>query len=416
MVATAVTITVDYSDVNLDLFRNDRDITEYPVLGIPNSSGLLTIEVRDGLNRCYQLDEYERCLTLLNTQADKNKFSSIAWPIPNQYKTDKNPISVIGVEEGRMDFKSIKEAIEWIDKDENKPYNLLYTDNGILAGWYKENMPQSAGMAIKTKLFQLYINGEKPAMLPGSRNDAFRFQRKSLPGASISPPRVANPIRSRKVTGGKMKIVIQDTRGREYCWGKTNPYYGEELDPSLLSGDVNVPFLDKKDEQISRALGLSIVRPVVENLIKLKATINRGDVRDVVDPKKIHMTALRKVYYVPDEISDWLAQNKNIFIQGKWFRLNDIDYLLITAALDGKGFIMDGYKVTDPMYKTEALYMFVNNKYGEVMRGDTLYILKIDKEMLIVGERSEQPDEIGGSVIAFDGSKSYKLCNWGYGL
>jgi len=117
-IETAATTSADNNIANIVSFRDELPLKEGLVIGIANASGNLSIEVRGGLDRCYQLDGYEHCLTMMKKQTDVNRSSYYSGMFEKQ-PNDTNPIAQIEVSEGSIDFKSIKDAIEWIDSNVN---------------------------------------------------------------------------------------------------------------------------------------------------------------------------------------------------------------------------------------------------------------------------------------------------------
>jgi len=388
------------------------------LLEINNASGSMTIQILKGLERIYRLDAQPRIVTLNKTQADENSppYYTYTGTFERQ-PNDDNPIAGIEALEGRMDFKSDKEAIEWLNSDANVPFDFVYTDNGFVAGWYRTK--RGTGSLIRVQVWQLYINGEMPVKLVNGQSDNFRFDQKAIRFAMMIPPiapRMEHMKKNRKNNIYNMKVMPLDDQGKEYCRIAKTIRNLEivELDPKKEG--IAIAFLDKKDEQIPRTLGRPYLHATLDYLKRNKDAINISSDKKINNPNKIHMTWSRKFYHVPTDISDWFADNRYAVIKTKWFRFKESDYLYMSAGFDGKGFIMEGLETPDIMLKTEAIYQFANNEYKELIRGDAINVLKIENDVLIIGERSEGYDDGGGQIIAFDGSKSRVLCNWGFGL
>jgi hypothetical protein len=67
------------------------------------------------------------------------------------------------VEEGELDVGSVAEALEWLRQD---PGGRLYTSQGLVV-----RLDRELRLA-QISLIQIYVNGRKPATMPGARDDA----------------------------------------------------------------------------------------------------------------------------------------------------------------------------------------------------------------------------------------------------
>jgi len=235
-------------------------------------------------------------------------------------------------------------------------------------------------------------------MLSDSQNDTFKA-----------------PMKGKKLAK-KLKNNPSNLQFNEYCQEVNSDVYGEHVELNSGKEVIAIAFLDKKDDQIANTLGMSLLHVSLNYLIQEKDNINKNNKRQIKDPSKVYVDYTMEAYYVPNDISEWITSRKNVLISAKWFRFKDVDYLYLSAGLDGEAFIVNDGESDDVMYKTEALYMFVGNKYSEIIRSGYINILKIENDLLIIGEKNIGYEGANGKVIAFDGYKSSVICNWGYGL
>lgn len=78
------------------------------------------------------------------------------------------------VQEGQQHFKSIEEAMNWIDTPyHNNIADLVYSNEGLVVGWSKTPSREQ----INVDVWQIYINGEKPTNLPDASDDKIYFNK-----------------------------------------------------------------------------------------------------------------------------------------------------------------------------------------------------------------------------------------------
>jgi hypothetical protein len=94
------------------------------------------------------------------------------YPGPGDHWKEHNGITRGVVEEGQQHFKSIKEAMAWIEKRKYMPF--VYRNDGLMVGWSKT--PERRQLTVE--VWQILINGKKPMALPGAQDSAIEIGRK----------------------------------------------------------------------------------------------------------------------------------------------------------------------------------------------------------------------------------------------
>ncbi len=416
--ATAVTGTRGGNFTGPVSFRDETALSEGMTLGVTNASGAISIDARRKLERCYRSDGLERCLTLQKKEADQPGAFYYAGAFQDQLN-DNNAVAVVEAAEGSMDFRSIKDAIQWIDSEKNRSFNFVYDNNGLTAGWYRTAVTQGRTL-IKAQVWRLLIDGALPEMLPGSEPEKMSIAKRAVSVSGAAPPLPEKKDdRDGVRSPGQKKIALPippTEPGREYCSAKESEEYGEYIELNLEKEGISVLFTDKKNDQMVNALGLSFLSDTVNHWVAEKDNINSRNTLPIKDRTKVHVSFDREAYYIPDDIAEWIGNRKHFIIKGKFFKYKDVDYLYLSAGLDAKAFVKDGGGDDDVLYKTEALYMLVNDRYGRIIVGTDINILKIDNNLLIAGVRNDGYEGSNGQVIAFDGNRSSLLCNWGFGM
>lgn len=386
------------------------------ILGITNASGALSVDARASLERCCESDGVSRCLTLQKMQSDERRpvYYAGAFEIPAQ---GNSTVARLEMEEGRLNFSSMKEAFDWIDQDGNRSFHYIYNNSGLLAGWYKTALPQAPGALVRIRIWQLSIDGEKPEMLPGNQNEQLRIAKRAIDSSRIRPavrrPEQADSPRARKVAIRKQD---KSANWQEYCVEDKDEVNGEYISLNTDIEGLAIDFKEHKRDQRAETMGLARLQGRLDRLIREKNAINGQNKLPVKDPAKIHVAFDGEAYHVPDDIAEWVPKRKHLILAQKWFRHNDIEYLYLTTGFDGRAFYSRDGGVDDIMYRTEGLYMFVNNRQGTILEGEKIDILKIENDAVIVGVRNDGYEGSNGKVISFDGNKATVICNWGFGL
>lgn len=94
-----------------------------------------------------------------------NDSLGLYYPGPGNHWKPHNGIARGVVEEGQQHFKTVDEALKWIAGRTWPP--LVYRNDGLAVGWMK-NLSRKQ---LNVDVWQIYIDGKKPANLPGSPDD-----------------------------------------------------------------------------------------------------------------------------------------------------------------------------------------------------------------------------------------------------
>ena len=396
-------------------FRDDEVLEEGLSLEIANAGGFLLIEARKGAERCYQVEGFRGCLSLATTPPDQagDSFLSGTYP-PGGFKS----VNTLEAQEGSIYFESIKDAIQWIDSESNRAFNFIYDDRGLAVGWYEPAAP-GPGRMFKVRVWQVYIDGEKPEMLPGSGQEKMKIAKRAVEISAAAPQPVSAKARAAAPVSSKKKKAdppLWEKMGREYCVQRKSEEFGEQSELNQEKRGIAVPFFESTNEQVVQDLGMSLLKPTLDNWIAEKDNINFKNSLPVKDPAKVHLSLEGDAYYVPDDIGDWVREKRHVVITGKWFKYDDVDYLYVSAGLDAKGFVAPEGGDKEILNKTEAVYMFVNNRHGEVIMGSNMDVLRIENNLLIMGVGNYGHEGANGKVIGFDGNRSFAVCSWGSGI
>ena len=86
-------------------------------------------------------------------------------PGAGEHWRDHGGITQCVTDEGQQHFKSVDEALKWIDGRNWMPF--VYRDDGLMVGWRK-NLERKE---LSVEVWQILIDGKKPRRLPGSHDE-----------------------------------------------------------------------------------------------------------------------------------------------------------------------------------------------------------------------------------------------------
>jgi hypothetical protein len=89
------------------------------------------------------------------------------------------------LEEGQQHFASVREALEWIQLAYHK--DCVYRDDGLMV-WWARTLERKQ---LNVEVWQMYIDGRKPTLLPGSQNDRISLRQ---PNARYLRPRIRKRV------------------------------------------------------------------------------------------------------------------------------------------------------------------------------------------------------------------------------
>jgi len=131
-------------------------------------TGTICIKSGNGLKRYYTWEGATRFVVM--SPRIKRWYGSmgISYPGPGSHWLPKhNGISRGVLEEGQQHFKNMDDAMAWIKKCKQW-IPLVYRNDGLLVAYGKALSREQ----LNVEVWQIMINGQKPAKLEGSRNDA----------------------------------------------------------------------------------------------------------------------------------------------------------------------------------------------------------------------------------------------------
>jgi hypothetical protein len=137
--------------------------------------GKITITSGKGLKRSYTWEGATRSVEMWTR--DERWYGSLGlyFPGPDEHWEEHKGITRGVVEEGQQHFKTAAEARKWLAGRKYMPY--VYRGDGLVVGWQK--VP--ARKQLNVEVWQIYINGKKPAKLDGSQDDKIKVEKPKAP-------------------------------------------------------------------------------------------------------------------------------------------------------------------------------------------------------------------------------------------
>jgi hypothetical protein len=167
----AVTLWIDHAaaeEVEDGPIPAHNEVVMTPEMRITatTSVGTITITAGKGLKRSYTWDGATRSVEMY-TRAERWYGSlGLYYPGPGDHWREHKGITRGVVEEGQQHFKTQDEALTWLSEQKWAPH--VWTSDGLAVGWRKY-LPRRQ---LNVDVWQIYIDGEKPAKLPGSQDDS----------------------------------------------------------------------------------------------------------------------------------------------------------------------------------------------------------------------------------------------------
>lgn len=132
--------------------------------------GKMTITAGKGLNRSYTWEGATRSVEMIPREERWYGSLGLYFPGPAEHWNEHNGITRGVVEEGQQHFKTAEEFREWLAARKYMPY--VYREDGLVVGWRKA----PARKQLNVEVWQIYINGKKPAKLDGSQGDKIKVE------------------------------------------------------------------------------------------------------------------------------------------------------------------------------------------------------------------------------------------------
>jgi hypothetical protein len=133
------------------------------------ASGTITITAEDELTRTYTWEGASRSARLWPRPERWDGNLGAYYPGPGEHWREHHGITRGVLQEGRQNFDSREEALEWIGKSWHQQRSA-YRDDGLFILFAK--IPERR--QINVDVIQILIAGQKPATLPGSQNDKIK--------------------------------------------------------------------------------------------------------------------------------------------------------------------------------------------------------------------------------------------------
>lgn len=131
-------------------------------------TGTIIIKSGKGLKRYYTWDGITRSVVMWPRSEKWYGSFGLYYPGPGSHWLPKhNGVSRGVLEEGQQHFENITEAMDWLKRCEQW-YPTVYRDDGLVV-WYAKNTVREQ---INVGVWQILIQGVKPKILDGSRNNA----------------------------------------------------------------------------------------------------------------------------------------------------------------------------------------------------------------------------------------------------
>ena len=148
-----------------------------------NPNGTVVVIAGDGALRSYKGDGWETSTRLIARTTRWNGSLGLYDPADSA-----SPFGRVLKEEGRLYFSSVDEAMRWlyVGSLHNKP---VFTNNGLVF-CYSVAKPHESwqGTVYDVGIWQLYINGKRPTVLPGADDRAISVIGGSIPDSSEPHP------------------------------------------------------------------------------------------------------------------------------------------------------------------------------------------------------------------------------------
>lgn len=145
---------------------NEIVMTEGMSITAINFYGSMTITAGKDLVRHYTWSSGTRTAMLIPRRERWNGSLGIYFPGDGNHWKKHDGITRAVLEEGQQHFENVDDAVGWIH--EKNHWGYVYRDDGLVVGWDKM---EGAGGTLSVSVWQIYINGIKPTILPGSENN-----------------------------------------------------------------------------------------------------------------------------------------------------------------------------------------------------------------------------------------------------
>lgn len=146
-------------------------MTEGMRIRVTNSAGGMTIIAGKGYERSYTWEGATRSQILIPRT---ERFAGKSGIGKNGSIEFHNGITRAALEEAQYHFSTLEEALAVLNHSSRMDGFTVYNDEGLMVTWKKLIRPdqyRKSTNVLMVGIYQIYINGTKPAKLPGSQNE-----------------------------------------------------------------------------------------------------------------------------------------------------------------------------------------------------------------------------------------------------
>jgi len=162
-------------------FAQQTNITNEMVMSsgmsvtVSNEVGTITVTAGRGFERRYTWDGATRSVKLWPRKERWNGSLGAYYPGPGEHWKNNHGITRGVLEEGQQHFKTLENAMSWI----NLPYHkgCVYRGDGLMV-WWGRTLERKQ---LNVEVWQIYVAGEKPTQLVGSHDNQIMVSQSTKP-------------------------------------------------------------------------------------------------------------------------------------------------------------------------------------------------------------------------------------------
>lgn len=159
-----------------EAIENEVVMTEGMIISATNNLGTIKIEAGPGLLRSYTWEGATRSVKMIPRKERWYGKFGIYFPGRGLHWKKHNNIQRGVLEEAQLYFMSIEDTMKFL-RHPSRVESTVYTENGLAVTWSKSINPSGGpGGTLFVDVWQVYLNGKKPNMLPGSQNDKMKIE------------------------------------------------------------------------------------------------------------------------------------------------------------------------------------------------------------------------------------------------
>ncbi len=141
-----------------------------------NNIGTITITAGKGFERFYSWEGEIRSVIMFPRKERWNGKYGLYFPGSGNHWEAHNRITRGVLEEAQLHYNTKEDALTFLSHP-SRIDSTVYSDDGLVVTWNKSIKPTSGpGSTLHVDVWQIYIGGQKPESLPGSRNDKIALE------------------------------------------------------------------------------------------------------------------------------------------------------------------------------------------------------------------------------------------------